>query len=97
MSNARRFARTVAAELALVAADAAQAAVEQAAIMRDRLRDEVQLLADSIVVYMEGGDWKDAALSRQNAVLEAAAMMGVKVAVLADAYDCPRSWEWDIV
>ena len=96
MSNAIRFAMNVATEIAMMVADATQQAAEAAAVMRDRLRDEVAMLADAFFQVDDGADYKDAAIARQRAVLKAAHAMGVKVVVLVDAYDCPRSWDWDI-
>ena len=95
MQTATRFATSVSSELALMAVDAAHAATELAHEMRDRMRHEIELLADAFF-HLVDGDWKDAALARQRAVLAAGEAMGVEVVILRDAYDCPRSWEWDV-
>ena len=71
--------------------------VEGVAEGRQHQRNLIMEVADLFWDFPEGGDYKDAAFSRQQAILEAGEALGIEVVILVDAYDCPRSWDWDVL
>lgn len=88
---------TVSVEMSLIAWDEAMEKVSGYAAKKDAARVKVEQLAVTMVEWKDfNGDWKDAAVAQEDAVVKAASMLGIEIIIWTSAYDCPRRWSWEV-
>lgn len=95
--QAANFATTVAAEFALLAWDDAMLAQESVEQVKAAKRVQIEELAETLIEWKDSsGDWKSAVEAQEDAVVKAAAILGIEIFMWNSAYDCPRRWTWEV-
>lgn len=88
---------SVAQEIGFMVWDSAMEKAETADAIKAKQRATIEELAETLIEWKDSsGDWKSAVEAQEDAVVKAAAILGVEIFMWNSAYDCPRRWTWEV-